>query len=215
MDIDVVGHARQTKGIKQLFGELGYVPREMFNRMQGDRRLIFNDLEHKRRVDIFLDVFEMCHSFSFRDRLELDKWTLPLADLLITKLQIVETNAKDLKDIACLLLDHDIGQGEPDCVDGTYIARLAARDWGVYKTFTLNLEKIRTGIARLDIDESSRQTVRERVDRLEHAIETEPKTAKWKLRSAVGTSVRWYELPESDKEVIDSRAALSDKPNEQ
>ncbi len=68
-DIDVMGLSKQSKDIKKLFIDLGYTPRQIFNAMQGNRRLIFNDIEQERRVDIFLDVFEMCHRFDFRNRL--------------------------------------------------------------------------------------------------------------------------------------------------
>ncbi|MGI0080898.1 MAG: hypothetical protein ACRECH_14900, partial [Nitrososphaerales archaeon] len=46
VDIDVMGHAKQSKDIRKLFTDLGYAPRDRFNAMHGFRRLIFNDLEH-------------------------------------------------------------------------------------------------------------------------------------------------------------------------
>jgi hypothetical protein len=112
VDADFMGHAKQSREIKQLFEEFGYVPRDRFNAMQGYRRLIFNDIAHQRRVDVFLDVFEMCHKFNFKDRLEIDNQTITLADLLATKLQIVEINEKDLKDILSMFVYHDIGSAD-------------------------------------------------------------------------------------------------------
>ena len=50
---------------------------------------------NRRRLDVFLDRFEMCHQLDLRDRLGLEPPTLPLADLLLTKLQVVETTDKD------------------------------------------------------------------------------------------------------------------------
>ncbi len=205
VDIDFVGHAGQAREIKELFSTLGYAPREMFNLMQGDKRLIFNDLEHQRRVDVFLDVFEMCHKFSFKDRLAVDRSTLPLADLLATKLQIVEMNEKDMKDVACILQDHDVGSEDGAWINGGRLAELAARDWGIYKTFTLSLDKITAWLRDFSIGEDRRKQMLARLEKLRQAIEDEPKTVKWKLRAAIGTSVRWYELPEGDKEVVDSR----------
>ncbi len=205
VDVDLIGHASQGRAIKALFASLGYTPREVFNRVQGDKRLIFNDLEHQRRVDIFLDVFEMCHKFAFRDRLEIDPATLALADLLATKLQIVEMNEKDMRDIACILNDHDLGSEDGALVNGRRIAELASRDWGVYKTFTWSLERVGAWLPSLAIDEGRRKAIRDRIDGLKRLMEDAPKTMKWKLRAAVGPSVRWYELPERDKEVVDSR----------
>lgn len=65
-DVDLVGRASQIRDLKKLFAFLGYVPRETFNMLQGGRRMIFNDMVSMRRVDVFLDYFEMCHKFDLR-----------------------------------------------------------------------------------------------------------------------------------------------------
>ena len=44
------------------------------------------------------------------ERLALDEQTVPLAELLLTKLQIVQLNAKDVSDILALLVEHDVGE---------------------------------------------------------------------------------------------------------
>jgi hypothetical protein len=204
VDIDVVGRRKETSKINQLFKDLGYKPRERFNAFQVTR-LIFNDLPNARRVDVFLDVFEMCHKFDFRKRVDLEPSTLPLADLLSTKLQIVEITEKDMKDILAILLDHDISSEDgSDGINGDYIARLCAEDWGIYRTFTMNLAKIPDYAARVGVDEGQRKLASERASRLVAVIEEAPKSMGWKMRAAVGDRKRWYELPEADKEVVDS-----------
>jgi hypothetical protein len=52
------------------------------------------------------------HTIDLRDRFELDDATLPLADLLLTKLQIVQLNEKDVLDILALLADHELDPSE-------------------------------------------------------------------------------------------------------
>ncbi|HYB07631.1 MAG TPA: hypothetical protein VEB87_05705 [Nitrososphaerales archaeon] len=207
VDIDVIGHRKETAKINQLFRELGYKPRERFNALQGSR-LIFNDIKNSRRVDIFLDVFEMCHKFDFKDRLGLEPKTIPISDLLSTKLQIVEMNEKDIKDILAMLLDHEVSKNEvSNGVNATYIAKLCAEDWGLYKTFTVNLAKIAEYASSMGLDEEQRKCVTERAESLKSSIETMPKTLGWKMRAAVGERKRWYELPEPDQEVVDSGVA--------
>jgi hypothetical protein len=204
VDIDVVGHRKDSAKISQLFKELGYSPRERFNAFQVTR-LIFNDLRNARRVDVFLDVFEMCHKFNFKNRIDLEARTLPIADLLSTKLQIVEINEKDMKDILAMLLDHDLtAEDIQDGINASYMARLCAEDWGIYKTFTTNLAKIPNFAKVVGLKEESRKRVLERAERLRKAIEEAPKGMGWKMRAAVGERKRWYELPEADKEVVDS-----------
>jgi len=206
VDVDFMGHSKQSKEIKQLFEELGYAPRDRFNAMQGYRRLIFNDIGHQRRVDIFLDVFEMCHKFNFKDRLEIDQYTISLADMLATKLQIVEINQKDLKDIVSMFVDHDVGTGDaPELINGTYLAKLCGNEWGIYKTFTINLDRILNIVNDFGLEESEKKLVAEKAGRLKKMIEDAPKSMGWKMRARMGERVQWYELPEADKEVVDSR----------
>jgi hypothetical protein len=212
VDIDFMGHSKQSKDIKQLFEELGYVPRDRFNAMQGYRRLIFNDIQHQRRVDIFLDVFEMCHKFNFKDRLDLDPYTISLADMLATKLQIVEINQKDLKDIVSMFVDHDVGTSDaPEMINGSYLAKLTGNEWGIYKTFGMNLDRVVSAIDEFGLEENEKKLVTERVGRLRKMIEDSPKSIGWKMRAKMGERVQWYELPEADKEVVDSRVATGNR----
>lgn len=205
-DIDFMGLKKQGKDIKKLFNELGYVPREIFNALQGDKRLIFNDLENQRRIDIFLDVFEMCHRFDFKDRLALDKNTIPLADLLATKLQVVEITEREYRDIIAILRDHEVGDRDSnDTINGKYLAELCASDWGIYKTFTVNLSNVLSALPEYKLDAQSSTIVSKRIEDLQSRIENVPKTMGWKIRARVGEKKRWYELPEQDKKIVDSR----------
>jgi hypothetical protein len=204
VDIDVMGKRKETSKINELFRDLGYKPRERFNALHGSR-LIFNDMKNQRRVDVFLDVFQMCHKFDFRDRLGLEPKTISLSDLLSTKLQIIEINQKDVKDIFALLIDHDVAAKEtPDKLNGAYIAKLCAEDWGIYKTFTANLTKLAEFTGTLGLDDQQKKLVADRTGALKSAIEGAPKSMAWRMRAAVGERKRWYELPEADQEVVDS-----------
>ena len=205
-DADFVGRASETRELKTLFADLGYEPREAFNAMQGGRRLIFNDIGNNRRVDIFLDYFEMCHKLDLRQRLKLKEETLPLADLLETKLQIVQMNDKDYRDILALLIDHELGQSyEKETINSAHVVGLCSDDWGIYRTFTASLEKIIGNLDSYPLEKADRDAAEARAQKLLEAIEGAPKTLKWKLRARVGERMAWYENPESDAAVVDSR----------
>ena len=211
VDIDVMGHSKQGNDIKKMFLDLGYAPRTKFNAMYGDRRLIFNDPEHERRVDVFLDVFEMCHKFDLKDRLKLDGYTIPPADLLLTKLQIIEINEKDLKDLTCVFLDHEIADKDGETINGGYIAKLCGNDWGVWKTLNMNLDKLSSLVPGFQLGDRGTVAV-SRIQTLKKKIEDEPKTLRWKIRARVGEKAAWYDLPEADKEVVDSRMPEASNP---
>ena len=212
-DIDFMGLRKQGRSMKKLFIELGYTPRDVFNALHGDTRMVFNDIENGRRIDIFLDDFEMCHKFVLKDRLTINKPTIPLADLLATKLQVVEITEREYRDTISLLHDHDVGDTDgQETINGRYLAQLCAEDWGIYKTFTINLANILRALPNYSLDAEYQDIVRKHAQDLQARIENVPKTTRWKIRARVGDKVRWYELPEGDKEVVDSRVGAPSPP---
>jgi hypothetical protein len=196
-DIDLVGFKRQSRQLRELFPKLGYEPNQMFNALRGGSRLMFFDLAKERRIDIFLDCFDMCHKIELKDRLTLEPLTIPLADLLATKLQIFKTNEKDFKDIIAMLLDHNVvDSDQPDDINGKRLAELCADDWGIYKTFTIVIDKTSKILDSFDLPPKDRENVKERLRRISEMIEREPKSLKWKMRAKVGEKKIWYMLPD-------------------
>ena len=193
-DLDYAIRKKDRQAVQTLFPSLGYEPNERFNLMQGDRRLYFYDVEHSRQVDIFIDIIKMSHVIDLRGRLDGDGPCASPSDLLLSKLQIYEVNRKDLVDLTALLLDHPVVSRNDDaCVDCSYVAKITADDWGMYRALQVNIKKLRETLEELEVD---RDLVRSRLDELWAAIEAQPKPLKWKLRAQVGDRMPWYELPE-------------------
>ena len=202
-DIDLAGFKKENSAIKAVFEAVGYEPNEHFNALHGYKQLMFYAPDGEPKVDVFLDQFEMCHRLDLRPRLGLSKETLPLADLLFTKLQIVEINEKDIKDIVALFLDHDVVQGEQaHTIDGGFLAQLSAEDWGVYTTFIDNLRKVQEGLGELGLDRGSTKAVADRIGRLRGWMDEIPKSLGWRLRAKVGRRMAWYELPDEPKAIV-------------
>ena len=121
---------------------------------------------------------------------------MPLADLLLTKLQIVTLNAKDRSDAYALLLEHELGAGEVERIDAARIAELCARDWGLYRTLQLNLERLGAALPESGLSDDDQRAIAARIAGITAAIEAAPKSVKWKARARVGDRVRWYEEPD-------------------
>jgi len=192
-DLDYAMAKRDRKAVLAFFPALGYEANERFNLMQGDRRLYFYDTAHSRQVDVFIDTIRMSHVIDLRERLDHEGPCASPSDLLLSKLQIYEVNRKDMVDVVALLLDHPVASNDDEAIDSTYIARLAAEDWGFYRTLQVNIEKLGATLDELDVE---RDLVRSRLAEIWRAIEAQPKPLKWKLRAQVGDRVQWYELPE-------------------
>jgi hypothetical protein len=177
--------------------EKGYDENRRFNLMNGNERLIFYDPKNRTQLDIFVGVFRMCHRLPIGPRLDLDTYTLPLAETLLTKLQIVQLNDKDLKDILLLFHQHEVaGQADGETINLSAMALPCAADWGLFKTVTDNLALALERLPRAGLGQTDNGLIAERVRTAVEAIGRQPKSAAWKLRAVVGTRVRWYELPE-------------------
>jgi hypothetical protein len=193
-DIDVVGLASQRKQIVGVLETLGYQPDLQFNAMNGATRLLLQDPVNGRQLDVFLDEVNLCHRIDLRERLGLTTPSLSVSDLLLMKLQVIETNMKDYTDIAGIFADHEPGQ-DPLGVDLTYLGRLTGNDWGLWRTITLVAERSRLFARELEGFEAS-ALVDTRIQGLLDHLQQVPKTRKWTLRAAIGERKRWYNLPE-------------------
>ena len=193
-DLDFATLGKYSAKTKNLFTKLGYAPNKTFKALHGYQRLLFLDEQHGRQVDIFVDRMQMCHTIDFRSRLHLDPRTLSLADLILTKLQIVEVNEKDVLDVLALFLDFDVEDSDKS-ISSPYISGLTANDWGFHKTLDTNLRKMKAFAIERDFP----SYVAERIEKLLADMEKQPKSLKWKTRAMVGERVRWYELPEEPR----------------
>jgi hypothetical protein len=194
-DLDFVVADADRKKIEPFFIDAGYESNRRFNLLNGAKRQIYLDPNSERHVDVFVGQFEMCHKLPMNDRLQLDPVTVPLADLLLSKSQIVHLNHKDALDIAAILLYNETGQDDAGRINLDYIARLCGQDWGLYKTTSINLKRVEDVVGEKDLDltEAERDVIRKRISEINKALEAMPKSLAWQMRDKVGTRVRWYE----------------------
>jgi hypothetical protein len=195
-DLDFAVPKGGAKGAAELLRASGYEPHVAFNAMNGKERMLFHDLEHGRQVDVFVGSFRMSHVIPFGDRLRPGDTTVPLAELVLTKLQIIELNEKDVRDTVLIFHGHDVAEHDDDAVNGQRIAELCAGDWGLWRTITGNLERCRDHLSDYALPEDASRRVRDRLTTLLERIEAEPKSRGWRLRAKIGERKRWYELPE-------------------
>ena len=197
-DLDFMGYEREIERVERMFAELGYEVlggRGVTMDVWVGRRIFHDPSGSRRRVDVFLDRLDFCHTIDLRGRLDLDPVTIPLTDLLLEKLQIVEINEKDLKDLVVLFLDHPVADHEsPGAFDASRIVDLLSAEWGFYYTVSLNLDRVRRYMQTIpDLSDGQRALVEERMDHLWQLVEAKPKSLRWKIRARVGPARKWYQ----------------------
>lgn len=197
-DIDVFGLGREREHIVTVFDNLGYSSNVSFNSTPASGRLQFISRDGKN-VDVFLEEFRMQHALDFSQRIRLDDLTIPITDLLLTKLQIGRRlEAKDANDIVAILEDHDLGHSDDkETLNVDYMADLCARNWGLYTSVTYSLQKVRQFVEGPDTPiqctgmEAS-EFVR-KLDAIRDALISRKKGFRWRTRSLVGERVKWYQ----------------------
>jgi hypothetical protein len=195
-DIDLVTLKGKSKVVSEFLVSMGYEPDRAFNATNGHRRLLFFDVSNQRQLDVFVGSFDMCHGIPITERITLATHGIPLAELLLTKMQVVELNPKDQTDIVTMLYHHEVADDDIEHINSGQVARLCAADWGLWRTTKMNVERIHQGLASSGLSLAQQELVADRLTRLWQRIETEPKSARWKIRNRVGDKVRWYEEPE-------------------
>jgi len=191
-DIDLVGYRREESQIDKLFNELGYTKHLSVAMMIGGRR-VYIDPASGHAVDIFLDKLVMCHTVDFTGRLDVDYPTVPLAEIFLSKMQIVELTEKDVKDLIVLLREHEVGVTDRETVNARYVANILSDDWGFYYTVTTNLMKVKELLPKYNaLTEGDKTDVTSKIDKILRVVEGNPKSLKWKMRASVGTKKIWY-----------------------
>ena len=192
-DIDFAAYRKQTKQIQEMMTRLGYTEnREVFIVSEGERA-IHDKPEAGLHVDIFYEKLDFCHTIYWKDRLETDSPTIPLAELLLEKMQIVQINEKDIIDTIMLLLEHPLGDSDHEIINIKRVAAICAADWGFWRTTTMNLDKVRQLAHHYpQLTDEQKAKVETQVNDCLARMEQEPKSMAWKLRARVGDRVKWY-----------------------
>jgi len=196
-DIDFIVAKRRSGDFGKLLANDGYLGDHQFNSIHGETRLLFTS--ELTDVDVFVGAFQQCHALDLESVLQTLPTTIPLAHLLLTKLQIVEINRKDQLDALAILADHQVTRGGgPQDIDLDVIASIAANDWGWYTTMDDNLAKLQDVVAEATSGELATR-LQGRLTDIRSAIHDAPKSMKWKMRDKVGRRVPWYDLPEEKR----------------
>ncbi|MFM8368161.1 MAG: hypothetical protein ACKOBD_05330, partial [Chloroflexota bacterium] len=112
----------------------------------------------------------------------------------LSKAQIIELNRKDAFDLTSVLLNNATGDGDKETINLKVLAQLGSADWGLYKTTSINLDKVEQMLLKNEIPltENERAIVIERINDIRRAFSEMPKPVAWQLRDRVGTRVKWY-----------------------
>jgi hypothetical protein len=199
-DMDFASVSSSKRGVMDFLGELGFVGDQQFNLLHGDRQMYFTTPDGRTTVDVIMDRLHMCHVLDFKDRIDRMPYTLDVTDLLLSKLQIVELNRKDVHDLLHVLSAYEVQEGDDTGTVGlARIGKVVGEDWGWWRTVTGSLDKlVHLGSGEHEdlIPKARRYDPIAQTEHIREFCDACPKSLRWKLRAKVGDRVKWYELPE-------------------
>jgi len=138
--------------------------------------------------------------------------TLSVIDLLLTKLQVVQINEKDLQDAAALLSNYGSGSDESDT--DRFMSVLAS-NWGWWRTSAENLTEVADFAEGLCGPESC-DTLQQHAEALMTLVASAPKSTQWKLRALASDRIRFARVSgTSDRRVLSSRIHVRNGPSTQ
>ena len=198
-DIDLASVTSSRKALQNFLVQQGHQPDKNFNALYGHKQLYFVSAVSGRPIDVLIDKLAMCHELDFKDRITRMPYTLDPLDVLLSKLQIVKLNEKDVRDIVYVLCAYPVRDGTDTGTISLDLYRpVVGDDWGWWRTVTMNLDKIRGIIAEKPelVPPGATHDPAAQAAALAAAAEDAPKSRRWKLRARVGDRVRWYQEPE-------------------
>jgi hypothetical protein len=205
-DLDFVAAKRQRRALESLFQDLGYDPEDEFNALHGESRMFFLDRQNSREADVFIDAVRGCHQLDVADRLHVADRTLAPADLLLSKLQVRETNRKDHLDVFALLVDWELRDDDTG-INRHRLTEVCCSDWGWWRTVTAVASSAEAVAAEILAGEDLGRVLNS-LRGIQRLLQDAPKSRRWKLRARLGDRVAWYETPEEvdhDPAPADSR----------
>ncbi len=204
-DLDMVALAKQSHRLPAVFAGFGYTEDyDVYATTTGAQLQFVRPCAHgdgpagdsahaEDHVDVFLDNVRMDHDIALARRLEIEPYTVPLTDLLLSKLQIFRLKEKDVRDVVTMLADHEVGDEDgPALINEVYIGELCGDDWGLFYDVAGSLARVDKHAAEYELDDAQLERVRRGVVRLIGAIDGAPKSLRWRLRARVGTRKAWH-----------------------
>jgi hypothetical protein len=110
----------------------------------------------------------------------------------------VKLEEKDAKDIVAILEDHELGHSDDrETMNLDYLANLCSRNWGLHRTITASLDKIRRFIDQDSPSAAGAEELTQKIEAIRSSLMTRKKGLRWRARSLIGERVKWYKEVEA------------------
>jgi hypothetical protein len=205
LDIDFVADCGSAERVVNLMVGIGFASgRWSYTQMRFAAPIKVNGKDRELTCDVQFGELNFSHCIAIRKDLRDDHFSIPLVELLLSKLQIHEFQKKDLLDVVMLLREHEFGQDDVDKIDSPVLLKCCNRDWGLSTNVTENLVAVSEYLSSIScITNQDKATISARVEEFRSLLTNSPKTWRWKMRALIGRRRPWWRTVEYDA-MVDS-----------
>jgi hypothetical protein len=189
-DIDLVTEWKYKPQVEREIKLYGLQQPDDFKRYRLRGRLRYFHSSFDYLVEIFHDPLNFHHALRLGHRINYPGPTIPLADLVLSKLQYEEIDKKEGKktndqliDLAILLAEHMITPDDRGIsIERIRFVTQGWGGWGFGNTAYINLMKLQSFVDNEIKDEDVRGRIKDRIDEVIDGIMKPPKNVGWRLR---------------------------------
>jgi hypothetical protein len=192
-DVDLVSLSRYQDDLHYWLRGSGWQRWEEAFLITEGKRAVYKSDDRPFVIEIFFDELSFCHRLDLRDRIG-NEDTIPLGDLLLTKLQRVESRPKDFDDMAALLACRSEEFSSPDKASTMRVVQILSSDWGFCHSALKNLAQLNVLASKKppNLTLQGSQALGSTIQSLTSAIGQAPKSFAWRLRRLLGEQLPWY-----------------------
>ena len=211
-DIDLVADISQLIHVNEFFNRLGCKldnssPNFYLN---GEHRtyIISRDLYNTGNdliIDVYFGDLIFNHKIPHPYFDPSDEYTIPITQLLLSKLAIVELDENDISDICSILLNHQINGKKGN--ESIYIESIEKSlctgfsGWCLTQTCLKNLHLITENLKRFNVEQGVLEIIMDRINKLINIILFSKKSILWKIRNLFKFKKICYFLVQSSPSV--------------
>jgi len=196
-DIDAVVLRQCLPKLRQVLRKNGWHEEIELTGLSDGQRLRFLG-EGGTVLDVTVDQLRFCQTLRLENRLSLDWPTIPITDLLLSKLQISDVARNDFVDMASLLNSFEVTPSSESEISLARISQQCSASWRWYHATTLACARlIKISAHDVRLSPSQQALIEERAYKISTAIKFVSKSFTWKIRSLLGEFVPWQSPVES------------------
>lgn len=199
-DIDLIAKTEQLDKVIALFTQIGFkqtnaifVSYGWHYEFTGEKINFYNEIS----AEVYFGTLSFSHKIPppYFDRL--NKFTIPLSTLFLSKLAIQELKPKDKLGLFNLLYHHNLAtNGQKESIQLSYLGKALSKGWQSWelsKTCLSNLLELKQSLNMIDVNEIDYiPNISTKIDELIKFISKTKKNCGWNTRNIVGTKIKYY-----------------------